>query len=249
MTPRVVSLVPSVTETLLAWGIQPVACTRFCEQPSLHHVGGTKDPDVAAIADLGPDLVVVDEEENRRRGPRRARRPRRARPRARRARPGPPRRAAGRVGDRSRRDVGAHRRGRRAAHHHPRLRADLEATVDGPRRTHLRIRGAARAGHRQRRRARRRLPRSSTWRRPDPAAPTSSSRPASRTRSPSATAPSSSRSPRSSSSTAATSSGGAPAPRAPSTASASSLSPPNGHRAAGQARQRCGGRLPEASRP
>ena len=59
------SLVPSVTETLLAWGIEPVACTRFCEQPALPHVGGTKDPDVAAIADLGPDLVVVDEEENR----------------------------------------------------------------------------------------------------------------------------------------------------------------------------------------
>jgi ABC-type Fe3+-hydroxamate transport system substrate-binding protein len=65
-TPRVVSLVPSVTETLLAWGIVPVACTRFCEQPQLHPVGGTKDPDVAAIADLAPDLVVVDEEENRR---------------------------------------------------------------------------------------------------------------------------------------------------------------------------------------
>lgn len=65
MTLRVVSLVPSVTETLLAWGIEPVACTRFCEQPSLPHVGGTKDPDVAGIADLGPDLVVVDEEENR----------------------------------------------------------------------------------------------------------------------------------------------------------------------------------------
>ena len=65
MTPRVVSLVPSVTETLLAWGIQPIACTRFCEQPNLPHVGGTKDPDVAGIADLGPDLVVVDEEENR----------------------------------------------------------------------------------------------------------------------------------------------------------------------------------------
>jgi ABC-type Fe3+-hydroxamate transport system substrate-binding protein len=61
-----VSLVPSVTETLLAWGVEPVACTRFCEQPQLRHVGGTKDPDVAAIADLGPDLVVVDEEENRR---------------------------------------------------------------------------------------------------------------------------------------------------------------------------------------
>ncbi|MET0726725.1 MAG: helical backbone metal receptor [Acidimicrobiales bacterium] len=63
--PRVVSLVPSVTETLLAWGIEPVACTRFCEQPQLHHVGGTKDPDLAAIVDLAPDLVVVDEEENR----------------------------------------------------------------------------------------------------------------------------------------------------------------------------------------
>lgn len=60
------SLVPSVTETLLAWGVEPVACTRFCEQPRLAHVGGTKDPDLAAIADLGPDLVVVDEEENRR---------------------------------------------------------------------------------------------------------------------------------------------------------------------------------------
>jgi ABC-type Fe3+-hydroxamate transport system substrate-binding protein len=63
---RVVSLVPSVTETLLAWGITPVACTRFCEQPDLPHVGGTKDPDVAAIVDLAPDLVVLCVEENRR---------------------------------------------------------------------------------------------------------------------------------------------------------------------------------------
>ena len=65
-TPRVVSLVPSATETLLAWGVEPVACTRFCEQPGLRHVGGTKDPDLGAIVDLAPDLVVVDEEENRR---------------------------------------------------------------------------------------------------------------------------------------------------------------------------------------
>lgn len=64
--PSVVSLVPSVTETLLAWGVEPVACTRFCEQPQLPHVGGTKDPDVAAIVALAPDLVVVDKEENRR---------------------------------------------------------------------------------------------------------------------------------------------------------------------------------------
>jgi ABC-type Fe3+-hydroxamate transport system substrate-binding protein len=64
--PRVVSLVPSVTETLLAWGVVPVACTRFCEQPDLPHVGGTKDPDIAAIVDLQPDLVVLCVEENRR---------------------------------------------------------------------------------------------------------------------------------------------------------------------------------------
>ena len=63
---RVVSLVPSVTETLLAWGVPVRACTRFCEQPQLTHVGGTKDPDIAAIVALRPDVVVVDREENRR---------------------------------------------------------------------------------------------------------------------------------------------------------------------------------------
>jgi ABC-type Fe3+-hydroxamate transport system substrate-binding protein len=63
---RVVSLVPSVTETLLAWDVRPLACTRFCEQPSLRAVGGTKDPDIDAIVALRPDLVVMDVEENRR---------------------------------------------------------------------------------------------------------------------------------------------------------------------------------------
>jgi ABC-type Fe3+-hydroxamate transport system substrate-binding protein len=63
---RVVSLVPSVTESLLALGVTPVACTRFCEQPGLPTVGGTKDPDVGAIVALAPDLVVVNDEENRR---------------------------------------------------------------------------------------------------------------------------------------------------------------------------------------
>jgi ABC-type Fe3+-hydroxamate transport system substrate-binding protein len=62
---RIVSLVPSVTETLLAWGVTPIAVTRFCEQPGLPTVGGTKDPDVPAIARLAPDLVVLCEEENR----------------------------------------------------------------------------------------------------------------------------------------------------------------------------------------
>ena len=61
----VVSLVPSVTETLMAWGVQPIACTRFCERPEIESVGGTKDPDVEAITALAPDLVIVDREENR----------------------------------------------------------------------------------------------------------------------------------------------------------------------------------------
>jgi ABC-type Fe3+-hydroxamate transport system substrate-binding protein len=63
---RVVSLVPSLTETLLAWGVVPVGVTRFCERPELPAVGGTKDPDVAAVVALEPDLVVVNDEENRR---------------------------------------------------------------------------------------------------------------------------------------------------------------------------------------
>lgn len=62
---RVVSLVPSVTETLAAWGADPIACTRYCERPDLAHVGGTKNPDIEAIAELQPDLVVADREENR----------------------------------------------------------------------------------------------------------------------------------------------------------------------------------------
>jgi len=61
---RVVSLVPSATESLLHWGVVPVACTRFCCQPELDHVGGTKDPDLDAIVALRPDLVVMCEEEN-----------------------------------------------------------------------------------------------------------------------------------------------------------------------------------------
>lgn len=42
-----------------------MAVTRFCEQPGLRTVGGTKDPDVAGIVGLRPDLVVANDEENR----------------------------------------------------------------------------------------------------------------------------------------------------------------------------------------
>lgn len=63
--PRVVSLVPSLTETLLAWGVHPVAVTRFCEVDGYPTVGGTKNPDIDAIVALRPDVVLMDREENR----------------------------------------------------------------------------------------------------------------------------------------------------------------------------------------
>jgi ABC-type Fe3+-hydroxamate transport system substrate-binding protein len=70
---RVVSLCPSLTETLFDLGAAPllVGLTRFCVQPAegvarLPKVGGTKDPDLDAIRRLSPDLVLVNREENRR---------------------------------------------------------------------------------------------------------------------------------------------------------------------------------------
>jgi hypothetical protein len=62
---RVVSLVPSATETLVALGVVPVGCTRFCDLAGVPTVGGTKSVDVDALVALGPDLVVVNDEENR----------------------------------------------------------------------------------------------------------------------------------------------------------------------------------------
>ena len=63
---RVVSLVPSVTETLLAWDIAPVAVTRFCEHPELPARRRHEGPGHRAIVAMAPDLVVVYDEENRR---------------------------------------------------------------------------------------------------------------------------------------------------------------------------------------
>ncbi len=69
---RVVSLCPSITETLVAIGGRRhlVAATRFCVRPQallwgLPRIGGTKNPDVGRILDLKPDLVFANEEENR----------------------------------------------------------------------------------------------------------------------------------------------------------------------------------------
>ena len=70
---RVISLVPSLTETLIELGLgeRLVGRTRFCEHPtaaveSVPTVGGTKTPDLDAIRALAPDLVLACREENRR---------------------------------------------------------------------------------------------------------------------------------------------------------------------------------------
>jgi len=69
---RVVSLVPSLTETLfdLGAGESVVAITDFCIIPPdlpLPRVGGTKNPRVEEIRALAPDLVHMNLEENLRR--------------------------------------------------------------------------------------------------------------------------------------------------------------------------------------
>jgi ABC-type Fe3+-hydroxamate transport system substrate-binding protein len=69
---RIVSLVPSWTETLFGFGLSEriVGVTRFCVSPPeasrITTVGGTKNPNVDAIARLAPDLVIANAEENRR---------------------------------------------------------------------------------------------------------------------------------------------------------------------------------------
>ncbi len=70
---RIVSLVPSLTETLFAWGLGPqvVGVTHFCVEPrhgvrAKTRVGGTKTVDVHLLLSLAPDLVVASAEENER---------------------------------------------------------------------------------------------------------------------------------------------------------------------------------------
>ena len=69
---RVVSLVPSITETLFALGAgdDVVGITDFCIFPpdlNLPRLGGTKNPHVDEIRTLSPDLVHMNLEENLRR--------------------------------------------------------------------------------------------------------------------------------------------------------------------------------------
>jgi ABC-type Fe3+-hydroxamate transport system substrate-binding protein len=66
---RVVSLVPSITEALAAARPEAlVGATDWCTHPAdldVTRVRGTKNPDLARIVDLSPDLVVANKEENR----------------------------------------------------------------------------------------------------------------------------------------------------------------------------------------
>ena len=70
---RIVSLCPSLTETLFALGLQDriVGRTSFCVHPAqrvdaVPTVGGIRNVDLAAVAALRPDLVIAAKEENRR---------------------------------------------------------------------------------------------------------------------------------------------------------------------------------------
>ncbi len=67
--PRVISMVPSWTETLLEAGIHVVGRTRYCIHPqqkvkNCPIVGGTKNLDLAIVRNLQPDFVVLDRQEN-----------------------------------------------------------------------------------------------------------------------------------------------------------------------------------------
>lgn len=70
---RIVSLVPSITETLFSLGVgeRVVGVTDYCTHPPdkiarVAKVGGTKNPRLEAIVQLGPDLIILNDEENRR---------------------------------------------------------------------------------------------------------------------------------------------------------------------------------------
>ncbi|MGH2522403.1 MAG: cobalamin-binding protein [Anaerolineales bacterium] len=69
---RVISLVPSITESLfdLGLGDRLVGITDYCVHPAdkvtaLPRVGGTKNPDLARIKAALPDLIIANREENR----------------------------------------------------------------------------------------------------------------------------------------------------------------------------------------
>ena len=72
MTARIASLVPSLTELVVALGLARclVARTGFCIHPAqalreVPKVGGTKDVNLARLRRLAPTHVLVNVDENR----------------------------------------------------------------------------------------------------------------------------------------------------------------------------------------
>lgn len=70
---RVVSLVPSMTDTLVEFGVGAslVGVTDYCRLPEdlggqVTRVGGTRTADAAVIRSLSPDIVLANQEENTR---------------------------------------------------------------------------------------------------------------------------------------------------------------------------------------
>ena len=67
---RVVSLVPSLTESVAAARPEAlVGVTDWCTHPpglQVTRVRGTKNPNLATIAEQQPDIVLANQEENRR---------------------------------------------------------------------------------------------------------------------------------------------------------------------------------------
>ncbi|HEX6942719.1 MAG TPA: helical backbone metal receptor [Gemmatimonadaceae bacterium] len=70
---KIVSLCPSLTELVfdLGAGESLVGRTKFCVHPSgsvdaVEKVGGTKNPKIDRIIELAPDIVLMNDEENRR---------------------------------------------------------------------------------------------------------------------------------------------------------------------------------------
>lgn len=71
---RIISLVPSITETLFDFGLtadEVVGRTKFCIHPAnllknVAIIGGTKTLNIEKIKSLNPDLIIANKEENER---------------------------------------------------------------------------------------------------------------------------------------------------------------------------------------
>lgn len=69
---KVISLVPSITETLFDFGLNEdeiIGRTKFCKHPqdrvkSISIIGGTKNLNIEKIRSLNPDLIIANKEEN-----------------------------------------------------------------------------------------------------------------------------------------------------------------------------------------